>query len=54
MRHIDGQNRTPVKVPADFGKKSRATRKKPATNGFFCLLPDWKIDTQAFKDESRD
>ena len=48
------KNRTPVQVPAGTGKKSRATRKKPAAKGFFGLLPDWKIDTQALKDELRD
>jgi hypothetical protein len=42
------------KVPAGTGKKSRAARKKPAAKGFFGLLPDWKIDTQALKDELRD
>ena len=48
------KNQTPVQVPAGTGKKSRATRKKPAAKGFFGLLPDWKIDTQALKDELRD
>jgi hypothetical protein len=48
------KNQTPVQVPADTGKKSRATRKKPAAKGFFGLLPDWKIDTQELKDELRD
>jgi hypothetical protein len=43
-----------VKVPAGAGKKLRATRKKPAAKGFFGLLPDWTIDTQAFRDELRD
>jgi hypothetical protein len=45
---------SPLKVPAGAGKKSRVTRKKPAAKGFFGLLPDWKIDTQALKDELRD
>jgi hypothetical protein len=48
------KNQTLVQVPAGAGKKSRATRKKPAAKGFFGLLPDWKIDTQALKDELRD
>jgi hypothetical protein len=42
------------KIPAGTRKKSRATRKKSAVKGFFGLLPDWKIDTQALKDELRD
>ncbi len=54
MRHIDGQNLTPVQIPVGATKKTRVTRKKPAAKGFFGLLPDWEIDTQAFKDESRD
>jgi hypothetical protein len=48
------KNHIPVQVPAGTGKKARATRKKPAAKGFFGLLPDWKIDTQALKDELRD
>jgi hypothetical protein len=48
------KNQAPVHVPAGAGKKSRATRKKPVAKGFFGLLPDWKIDTQALKDELRD
>jgi len=48
------KNQTTVQVPAGAGKKSRATRKKPVAKGFFGLLPDWKIDTQALKDELRD
>ena len=48
------KNQTPVQVPADSGKKLRATRKKPAAKGFFGLLPDREIDTQALKDELRD
>jgi hypothetical protein len=54
MRRINRQNRTPVQVPAGTGKKPRATRKKPAVKGFFGLLPDWKMNTQALKDELRD
>jgi hypothetical protein len=54
MRRTDRQNQAPVQVPAGAGKKSRAPRKKPAAKGFFGMLPDWKIDTQALKDESRD
>jgi hypothetical protein len=53
-RRISRQNRKPVQVPAGTGKKSRAPWKKPTAKGFFGLLPDWKIDTQALKDELRD
>jgi hypothetical protein len=48
------KNHTPVQVPAGTGKKVRAAKKKSAVKGFFGLLPDWKIDTQALKDELRD
>lgn len=48
------KNQTPVRVPAGAGKKSRVPGKKTAAKGFFGLLPDWKIDTQALKDELRD
>ncbi len=48
------KNQTPVQVPAGTGKKARVTRKKHPAKGFFGLLPDWKIDTQALKDELRD
>jgi len=48
------KNQSPVQVPAGAGKKIRTTRKKSTVNGFFGLLPDWKIDTQALKDELRD
>ena len=48
------KNHTPVQVPAGAVKKTRAVRKKPAAKGFFGLLPDWTIDTQALKDELRD
>jgi len=48
------KNRTPVQAPPGAGKNARAARKKPAGKGFFGLLPDWKIDTQAFRDELRD
>ena len=48
------KNHTPVQVPAGTGKKARAQGKKPVAKGFFGLLPDWKIDTQALKDELRD
>jgi hypothetical protein len=41
------------KFSPNTGKKSRKTTKKTAGNGFFGQLPDWKIDTQAFKDEIR-
>jgi hypothetical protein len=43
-----------AQVPAGSGKKSRAMKKKSPAKGFFGLLPDWKIDTQALKDELRD
>ena len=29
----------------------RVPKKKHAAKGIFGLLPDWKIDTQAFRDE---
>ena len=48
------KNHIPVQVPAGTGKKTRAAKKKPAVKGFFGLLPDWEIDTQAFRDELRD
>jgi hypothetical protein len=48
------KNHAPVQVPAGTGKKARAAKKKPAIKGFFGVLPDWKIDTQTFKDEMRD
>lgn len=48
------KNHIPVQVPAGTGKKTRAAKKKPAMKGFFGLLPDWNIDTQAFRDELRD
>ncbi len=48
------KNHIPVQVPAGAGKKTRIAKKKPAAKGFFGLLPDWNIDTQAFRDELRD
>jgi len=48
------KNQTPVQVPAGAGKKFRVTRRKTVVKGFFGLLPDWKTDTQAIKDELRD
>jgi hypothetical protein len=48
------KNHTPIQVPAGTGKKTRAAKKKTAMKGFFGLLPDWNIDTQAFMDELRD
>ena len=48
------KNHTPVQVYAGIGKTARATKKKPAAKGFFGMLSDWKIDTQAFRDEMRD
>jgi len=47
------KNQKRVQVPSGAGKKSRSPRKKSPINGFFGLLPDWKIDTQALKDELR-
>jgi hypothetical protein len=47
-------NHTSGKLSANTGEKSRKTNKKTAGNGFFGLLLDWKIDTQALKDELRD
>jgi hypothetical protein len=47
------KNHTPVQVHAGIGKTAGATKKKPAAKGFFGLLSDWKIDTQAFRDEMR-
>jgi len=35
-------------------KNSPRNKEKPAAKGFFGLLSDWKIDTQALKDELRD
>jgi hypothetical protein len=32
-------------------RRIRTKKEKPATEGFFGMLPDWKIDTQAFRDE---
>ena len=48
------KNHTPVQVHTGIGKTAGATKKKPAAKGFFGLLPDWKIETQALKDELRD
>ena len=48
------KNHTQVQVHAGTVKTARATKKKPAAKGFFGLLSDWKIDTQAFRDEMRD
>ena len=35
-------------------RKCQTYKKKSAAKEFFGLLPDWKIDTQRFKDELRD
>ena len=48
------KNHTAVQAPSGTGKTVLATKKKPAAKGFFGLLSDWKIDTQALKDELRD
>ena len=48
------KNHTPVQAPSGTGKTVLATKKKPVAKGFFGLLSDWKIDTQALKDELRD
>ncbi|MGA2161295.1 MAG: hypothetical protein ABSG28_03720 [Methanoregula sp.] len=42
-----------VQVPAGAAKKTRAAR-RASSKGIFGLLPDWKIDTQEFRDEMRD
>ena len=41
-----------VSVPLKSAKKTRAQSKAPS-RGIFRLLSDWKIDTQAFRDEMR-
>jgi len=43
-----------VQAPAGPAKKTRTARKRTAATGIFGLLPDWKIDTQALKDDLRD
>lgn len=48
------KNHTQVQVHTGTVKTSGATKKKSAAKGFFGLLSDWKIDTQAFRDEMRD
>lgn len=48
------KNSQPVQVPAGAGKKAKVPKKRSPEKGFFGLLPDWKIDTQAFRDELRD
>jgi hypothetical protein len=48
------KNSAPVQVPSGTGKIALATNKKNPAKGFFGLLSDWKIDTQAFKDDLRD
>jgi hypothetical protein len=35
-------------------RKDQSIKKKSAQKELFGLLPDWKIDTQRFKDELRD
>jgi hypothetical protein len=42
-----------VQVSAGAAKKTRA-KSKASPKGIFGLLPDWKIDTQEFRDEMRD
>lgn len=44
----------PVNIPPAAGKKARARVTKSPDKGFFGLLPDWKIDSQALKNELRD
>lgn len=34
--------------------RKNSTKRTSVKKDFFGLLPDWKIDTQAFKDELRD
>jgi len=41
-----------ARVPVRAGKKVSAT-KKASHKSIFGLLSDWKIDTQAFRDEMR-
>jgi hypothetical protein len=48
------KNFDPILVPAGAGKKAQVPGKRSPKKGFFGLLPDWKIDTQAFRDELRD
>jgi hypothetical protein len=48
------KNPAQAQIPAVAGKKSRAVKKKSPAKGFFGMLSDWKIDTQALKDELRD
>ena len=48
------KNHTQVQVHAGIGKTAGTTKKKPAAKGFFGLLSDRKIDTQASRDEMRD
>ena len=43
-----------ILVPTGAGKKAWVPGKRLPEKGFFGLLPDWKIDTQAFSDELRD
>ena len=47
-------NHSQIQIPSGGAKKARAAKKSPSSKGFFGLLPDWKIDTQKFKDEMRD
>ncbi|WP_157677561.1 hypothetical protein [Methanoregula boonei] len=42
-----------IQASAGAAKKNRAKR-KISPQGIFGLLPDWKIDTQEFRDEMRD
>jgi hypothetical protein len=46
-------NAAVVQASAGPTKKTRAKR-KVSSKGIFGLLPEWKIDTQAFRDEMRD
>jgi hypothetical protein len=48
------KNFQPILVPAGAGKKARVPGKRSPEKGFFGLLADWNIDTQAFRDELRD
>jgi hypothetical protein len=43
-----------VQIPAGPGKKPGTSKKRASAKGIFGLLPDWKIDTQEFRDELRD
>jgi hypothetical protein len=41
-------------APARTRRKGGSAGKQKAVKGIFGLLPEWKVDTQALKDELRD